>query len=106
EPWYRDPFGWGTTGAGVVVGGIGAWLLVDAARLRSDANMAVSQQERNTLRDPADSRSLAGTIVAIGGGALVVTDVIKLAIHDSGHTPATQTVFTVSPTGVFVFGRF
>lgn len=106
ESWYRDPFGWGTTGAGVAVSGVGAWLLVNAAGLRSDANMTASQQERSTLRDKADSRSLAGTILAIGGGALVVTGVIKLAVHDSDAAASTRVTVGVSPTGVFAFGLF
>lgn len=87
----------------------GAWLLVDAANLRSDANTAPSQQETNALHDKADSRALSGTILAIGGGALVVTGIIKLAIHDPDPRPAPHAngwSVGVSRNGAFVFGRF
>jgi hypothetical protein len=70
------------------------------------AHRTPNQQEQNALRDKADSRALAGTILAIGGGALLVTGIVKLAIH--GHESATPTTASigVSPSGVFVFGRF
>lgn len=108
-PWYHDAFGWGLTGAGVVVSAVGAALLVDAASLRDDANMTSSEQQQNALHDKADSRALGGTILAIGGGALLVTGIVKLAIHDREKPPAaTAGTWNVgfSPNGVFVFGRF
>lgn len=107
EPWHHDAFGWGLTGAGALVGGIGAALLVDAASLRSDANNAPSQQEQNALHDKADTRALAGGIFVAVGGGLLVTGIVKLAIHDH-EASATQTTWRVgvSPTGVFAVGQF
>lgn len=106
EPWYHDTFAWGLIASGVVVGGVGGWLELSAAGLRDDANKTSNQQQQNALRNSADSRALAGTILAIGGGAILVTGIVKLAIHD--HEPTTSAAVSVgaSPSGVFVFGRF
>lgn len=106
EAWYQDYFAWALTGSGLIVGGVGTWLLGDASSLRDQANSTSNQQQQNSLRNSADSRQLAGTILAIGGGAILVTGIVKLTIHD--HEPATSTAVNVgvSPNGVFVFGRF
>lgn len=106
-PWHHDAFGWGLVGAGVAVGAVGAVLIADAASLRSDANTAPSQEQQNALHDKADSRALVGTMLAIGGGAVLVTGIVKLAIHDREPGP-TETTWSVgvSLTGVFAFGRF
>lgn len=108
EPWHHDAFGWGVTGAGVVVGGIGAALLVDAASLRSDANKAPNQQEQNALHDKADTRALAGGIFVAVGGGLLVTGIVKLAIHDheAPSTTSTSWMIGLSPNGMFASGRF
>jgi hypothetical protein len=75
QPWYHDAFGWGLAGSGVLVAGIGGALLLDASSLRGEANRTPNQQEQNALKDKADSRALTGTILAIGGGALLVTGI-------------------------------
>lgn len=107
EPWHRDAFGWGITGAGLMVSSIGAVLLVDAASLRRDANKAPSQQEQNALHGKADTRSLAGGIVLAVGGGLLVTGIVKLAIHDQEErTTSTSWMIGLSPTGIFASGRF
>lgn len=106
DPWYSDKFGWGLVAAGVVVAGVGVGFDISASGLRDDASRTPNQQQQNALRSSADSRALAGTILAIGGGALLVTGIVKLAIHD--HEPTTSTAINVgvSPSGVYVFGRF
>lgn len=107
--WYHDALGWGLAGAGVAASGVGAGLFANADGLRSDANTAPSQQQRDALRERADSRALTGTILAIGGGALLVTGIVKLAIHDEARgasTQAAQWSVGISPSGVFAFGRF
>jgi len=108
-PWYHDALGWGLAGAGVAVSGVGAALFANADGLRSDANIAPSQQQRDALRETADSRALTGTILAIGGSALLVTGIVKLAIHDGDRGASTQAArwsVGVSRSGVFAFGRF
>lgn len=107
--WYQDALGWGLAGAGIAASGAGAALLVDAGSLRNDANAAPSQQQRDALRDTADSRALTGTILAIGGGALLVTGIIKLAIYDDTRSASTQAArwsVGISRSGAFAFGTF
>jgi tetratricopeptide (TPR) repeat protein len=105
-PWYGDTFGWALAGSGLAIAGVGFGLDVSASGLRDDANRTPNQQEQNALRDKADSRALAGTILAIGGGALLVTGIVKLAIHDHESATPTTASIGVSPSGVFVLGRF
>jgi hypothetical protein len=107
EHWYEDWFGWGLAGTGVVGVAVGGALLLDASSLNDQANHTVAQQEAQALHDKADTRSLLGTVIGIGGLGLVATGAIKLAVHPS--EPATQTAswsLGVSSHGVFVFGRF
>lgn len=109
QPWSHDAFGWGLVGAGVALAGVGTALLIDAASLRSDANGVPSQEQQNALHDKADSRALGGTILAIGGGALVVAGIIKLAVRDRDNSPSTTVSdwnLGVSARGMFVFGHF
>jgi hypothetical protein len=105
-PWYSDTFGWALASSGLAIAGVGLGLDLSASGLRDDANQTPNQQEQNALRDKADSRALAGTILAIGGGALLVTGIVKLAIHDHESVTPTTASIGVSPSGVFVFGRF
>ena len=55
SPWYADRIGWALAGGGLVIGGIGAGLLVNAAALRSDADRELNAIKRQELRDKADS---------------------------------------------------
>ena len=109
EPWYADGFGWGLTGTGAVATGISIWLLVDAKSLDDQANASASQQTQNDLRDRADQRRLAGTIVGVAGGLAIVTGIVKLAITPA---PRTRTIdaraldLVVTPSGLAVAGRF
>ncbi|MFT3700182.1 MAG: tetratricopeptide repeat protein [Kofleriaceae bacterium] len=106
DPWYADYFGWALAGSGLVLSGVGVGLLLDASSLRDDADMTANQMERNDLRQKADSRSLAGGIFAIGGGALLLTGIVKLVVHD--HAPASSDRIGIGMTTneLIVFGRF
>lgn len=106
DAWYQDYFGWVLAGAGFVVGGVGVGLDANASSLRDDANRTSNQQQQVSLRNTADSRELAGTILAIGGGAILVTGIVKLAIHDHEPSMPSAVSIALSPSGVFVFGRF
>lgn len=107
ERWYEDWFGWGLAGTGVIGVAVGGALLLDASSLNDQANHTASQQEAQGLHDKADTRSLLGTVIGIGGVGLLATGAIKLAIHPS--EPSRQTAswdIGVSSHGVFVFGSF
>lgn len=107
EPWYDDAMGWGLAGAGLVGLGVSGALFISASGLNSDADHATTQTEAKQLRDRADTRSLIGTVVGIGGAALFVGGVVKLAIHPSSE-PATSTALNVgfSSNGLVLSGRF
>jgi hypothetical protein len=72
--------------------------------LITDSNSTADANERNALRDKAHTRTLIGASLAIGGGALLITGVIKLAIHPTS-SPARLTI-AASPTGIEVLGVF
>jgi len=106
--WYQDGVGWGLAGSGVAAVGIAGGLFVSAASLRDQVNETPDQQEQNALNDKADTRSLIGTTLAIVGGGLLVSGVIKLAIHSNTTDEQELTSWSVgvSPTGLVVFGAF
>jgi len=107
EKWYEDWFGWGLAGTGVIGVAVGGALLLDASSLNDEANRTAGQQEANSLHDKADTRSLLGTVIGIGGVGLLATGVIKLAIHPhASETTTTAWGVGASSRGVFVFGRF
>jgi len=91
-------------GVGVIVGG---GLLWDAHSLNNDANHTTSQQGRDALHDKADTRSLTGMIVGIGGVALVGTGVAMwLFSRDSGTSDSISWHVSASTDSLFVFGNF
>lgn len=109
EPWYTDGFGWGLTGTGTVAAGVSIWLLADAKSLDDQANMSSSQQTQNELRERAGQRRLAGAIVGVAGGLVLVTGVVKLVVSPG---PRSRTVnassldVVLTPSGLAVAGRF
>jgi len=107
DPWYRDGLGWGLTGGGVIAAGTGAWILVDAQAIESDANTEPTQSVREQLRDRASSRRVAGSIFGIIGLGSLVVGIVKLAIHDD-REPTDRASFDIGVTrdGFFVAGRF
>jgi tetratricopeptide (TPR) repeat protein len=107
EHWYADGFGWGLAGAGLVGAGVATALLLDASSLNDQANHTADQQEASSLHDSAGTRSLLGTVIMVGGAGLIVTGAIKLAIHPSAPDHSTTAWnLGLSPSGLFVFGRF
>jgi len=108
DPWYADPVGWGLTGAGVVGASVASYLFLDAADLEDQANGEDHQAMRTELRDKVSSRRLVGSIVGTAGVALLVTGVVKLAIHPSADRESDATAWHVGYTGngLQVFGSF
>jgi len=109
EPWYADKLGWGLAGTGLAVTGVAVWLGIDAKGLDDDANAEAGQAKRGYLRDRADSRRLAGTIVGVAGGALLVAGIVKLALTENDHEKrieSTSIDVGLSPNGIAVMGRF
>ena len=108
EHWYNDSFGWGLTGAGTIGLAVGGGLFIDASGLRADANASGNQVDYNRLKDKAHTRALFGAIVGIGGAGLVVTGIIKLAVHSETPSRGTVTEWGIVPSGsgATVFGRF
>jgi tetratricopeptide (TPR) repeat protein len=106
EAWYRDGFGWGLTGAGVVGLAVGGGFLASASSLRADANATKIQGEYNRLRDKANTRDLLGAVIGIGGAGVLVTGIIKLAIHSEGPDRVAEWNVSASGDGFIVFGRF
>lgn len=86
---------------------VGGALLLDASSLNDEANRTASQQEAASLHDKADTRSLLGTVIGLGGVGMLATGAIKLAIHPHANdTTTTAWGVSASTRGVFVFGRF
>lgn len=108
ERWYADGLGWGLTGVGVAGLAISGGLFLNASNLRDDANATADQREQNALHDKADSRALFGTVIGIGGAGLLVSGIVKLAIHSDSTQQRDTTAwgFGVSSNSVSVFGRF
>ena len=106
EPWYDDGLGWGLAGVGLVSVGISAALLFDSSSLNDDANHATTQTDANGLHDTANTRALLGTVLGIGGVGLLVTGVLKLAIHPSGSNLTAAWNVGVVGNGVVVSGTF
>ena len=105
ESWYADGFGWGLAGVGVASAVVGGALLLNASSINDEANRTASQDTAKALHDKADQRQLLGGVIAVGGGALLVTGLIKLAIHPQ-DTVVTSVGIGVSARGIAVFGRF
>ncbi len=108
DPWYRDRIGWGLTAAGLLGVGVSTGLLVRANNIEDDANREMVQTERESLRDRASSRRTIGTIVGIGGAALLVGGLVKLALRSPDREETVTMALDVGITGngVFVMGRF
>jgi tetratricopeptide (TPR) repeat protein len=103
--WYADGLGWGLTGGGVVVAGVGAYFLRDARALERDANATADEAARSDLRDDVRTRRIWGTIGTVAGAALVVTGGIRLALTPE-RASESQTSLYVTGRGFGVVGRF
>lgn len=101
--------GWGLTAAGVVDGGVAAWLAFDAAGLDRDArDMTRTISSRLDLEHRADSRRNAAVILGIGSGAAVVLGAVALLRPARADAGATSSAWNLGVTrsGVAVIGRF
>jgi len=103
-PWHADPVGWGLTGGGLVVVGLGAYWLVEAGDLRSQARDESRDDVRIELDDKADGRQTWGTITTAAGAAILVTGIVKLAIRPDA--PRSRVSLSIAPGGLVVAGRF
>ncbi|MEJ7602006.1 MAG: tetratricopeptide repeat protein [Kofleriaceae bacterium] len=108
SPWYSDGVGWGLAGTGLASSGIAMGLLVSAQGLDEDANRETRQEIKEALHERADSRRLIGAVVGIGGGALLMTGIIKLAIAPKARERTVQTSLGIGATrnGIAIVGRF
>lgn len=107
DRWYQDGVGWGLLGTGLLAGTVSIVLLADASSLNDQANHSASQQAASALHDKADTRSLLGTVIGIGGAGLAITGAIKLAITpDAPRSRGTSWNVGAWSNGVLVFGRF
>lgn len=103
-PWHRDPIAWTLVGGGAVVGGLGAFLLVDARSLRRDAAAEARDDVRAALRDKADARGTWGTVAMAAGVAVFTAGVVKLAITPDAPRP--RVAVQVAPTSIAIAGWF
>lgn len=103
-PWHGDAIGWTLAGGGVAVAGLGAFFLVDARNLRSEADDESRDDVREELRDRADTRQTWGTITAVAGAALLTVAVVKLAITPDAPRP--RLAVHVAPGSIAVAGWF
>jgi tetratricopeptide (TPR) repeat protein len=100
--WYEDTFGWGMTGAGAVAVGASSLMFLSASRLINQANSEPTQQAQGELHDKADTRRLLGTVIMVGGAALIMTGVLKLAINDR----SVRTTVGIGTGSLALIGRF
>lgn len=105
-PWYADRIGWALGGAGLLAVGVGGGLLASAASLSDDANHEKDQSAWRSLRDRADRRETWGVVVGIGGTALLVAGIIKLAAHESSDERIAHWTITPSGNALVLAGTF
>ena len=103
--WYKDRVAIGLAGAGILGIGIASGLLVSASNLRDEANMTPNQEGFRQLSSKADARSLAGTIIGVGGGGLLLAGILKLALHSDASTTVSAWRGT-SGSGLVISGSF
>ena len=100
--------GWTVTGTGVVAMGAAGFLFVRASTLNDQANGDANARTRNELHNQADTRTIVGAVVGVGGAVLTATGIYMLLSHGRRHEASNATAFDVgiSGRGVVVFGRF
>ncbi len=105
--WYSDGVGWGISGGGAAVAGLGAFLLLDARSLRAQINDEPRDDVRIELREKADGRQTWGTVATAAGAAILLGGIVKLALtSDAPRSTPARTSLRVSPTGLAMEGRF
>lgn len=108
DRWYADRLGWGLAAAGVTAAVGAGYLLSHAVDLQHEAAASLAQRDRLELRGRARVHQLAGAALGVGGGALLATGVIKLALRPRAPTRASAAAWSIgiSGLGVAVLGRF
>lgn len=106
EEWYDDRWGWALAGSGVIGLAVGGGLLISGSNLSHDANAAGSQREYDRLHDKANTRSVIGAVVGIGGAGLLLTGVIKLAVNPKETSSVARWNVAASDDRLIVFGAF
>lgn len=104
-PWYADKLGLTLTISGAVGVGVATGLLISSDSIRDEANASTSQRERDELFDKAETRSTIGIITMVGGGALLATGIVLLAIPEKRVERASVSV-GLQPNGITFYGRF
>jgi hypothetical protein len=111
--WYTDIPGWGLVGAGVVGLGLGTWQnrISDRKRDEADAIRGGNQFDRQQrLYNSAQTAKFWGGVGTIGGGIMIATGVLLLAIPE--YQTAEGDLFVLSPllgrggSGLVMSGRF
>lgn len=101
--------GWGLTAAGVIDGGVAAWLAFDAARLDRDArDMTRTISSRVDLEHRADVRRNAAVVMGISGGAAVVLGIVTVLRSARADASGASSAWNLGVTrgAVAVIGRF
>lgn len=101
-----DWIGWSATGSGVAALAISGVLFYRASQLNNQGDSESNMETRQHLYDQANSRDLAGAIVAISGAALTAVGVIRLTLHHRARTQASIITINVSSYGVLATGAF
>ena len=105
RPWYDDSLGWGLTGTGAAVVGVGTFLLLDARGMRTDAASEPREDVRIELREKAGERETWGTVVTATGAVVLISGIVKLAITPDVPRMG-RTAVRFSPGLVALEGRF
>lgn len=103
--WYEDTLGWGMAGSGAITAAVAGWMLLSGSALHDEANAEPNQRRQAELRDTADTRRLLGTVIGAGGAALMITGVVKLAIHER-RQPTLGVGLGVGSSGLTLVARF
>lgn len=104
-PWYTDYGGWSLAGAGAAAIAVGTGLQLSAHSLESDLP-GTPESERNALRDRVRSRRTIAAIGVVGGGALLVGGIVKLALRKGSERRGTAVSLAVGPGFAGVAGSF
>ena len=82
RPWYRDPLGGSLVGVGLGGIAVGAGLFADANAIIGQSQVDLSHY---TMTRGASGERVAGLAVLGVGGALVLSGVIRYAVHHRGR---------------------
>lgn len=103
--WYQDPIGWTLAGAGLVAIGVGTGFIIHSNGLADDAKTAQDQREAQSKLDSSQTFEIAGGVTLGIGAALIVGGVVKMILHDKGHSDSKITV-AVGADRILLSGTF